>query len=445
MGKYFGTDGVRGRANEFLTPELAYRLGQAGANIIAQKQSKPTIIIGKDTRISGDLLEHALVAGILSTGANVIKLGVVPTPAVPYLVRETKSAAGVMISASHNPYYDNGIKFFDERGFKLADEIEDTIEAYIEQDKCSQNVALDADIGRVVQAEGLVEKYADFLRTTINNRFDKLKIVLDTANGSAYELAPKIFRDLGAKVVVINNQPDGLNINEKCGSTNLAGLSARVLAEKADLGIAYDGDADRLLAVDENGEIVDGDQLLYICGKDLANHGKLKKQVIVVTVMSNLGLHKSLERIGISTRETPVGDRYVLEEMVESDYNLGGEQSGHLIFLDYNTTGDGILSSLMLSNVLIERDEKLSVLAKEMEKYPQLLQNIQIDDPTKFASSQKIDAAVVLANKNLAPVGRVIVRLSGTEPLLRVMVEGASEEQIELVMANLVEAIKAEL
>lgn len=445
MGKYFGTDGVRGRANVLLTAELAYKLGQAGAHVIAEKNKKPTIIIGKDTRVSGDLLEHAIVAGILSTGANVIKLGVVPTPAVAYLVKETKSAAGIMISASHNPYYDNGIKFFDERGFKLVDEVEEKIEEYLEQCENVRDLAVDADIGQVLHVEGLVEKYANFLKTTVNTRFDKLKIVIDTANGSAYQLAPMIFRDLGAEVVVINNQPDGLNINDECGSTNLAGLSARVLTEKADLGIAYDGDADRLLAVDENGETVDGDQLLYICGKEMANKGKLKRQIIVVTVMSNLGLHKSLERIGISTRETPVGDRYVIEEMVESDYNLGGEQSGHLIFLDHNTTGDGILSSLMLSNVLVERDEKLSVLAQEMEKYPQILKNIRINDRAKFAASEKIDAAVVKANKDLDPVGRVVVRLSGTEPLVRVMVEGARLEQIELVMEEIVEVIKAEL
>jgi phosphoglucosamine mutase len=258
-------------------------------------------------------------------------------------------------------------------------------------------------------------------------------------------MAPLIFRDLGAEVIVINNQPDGLNINDKAGSTNLAGLSARVLKEKADLGVAYDGDADRLMAIDENGEIVDGDQLLYISGKQLANKGKLKRQVVVVTLMSNLGLHKSFERIGISTRETQVGDRYVLEEMVESDYNLGGEQSGHLIFLDHNTTGDGILSSLMLADILIERGEKLSVLVGEMEKYPQILKNIRLEDRSKLIANEKIDAAVVKANKYLDPVGRVVVRLSGTEPLLRVMVEGISTEQIELVMEELMETIKAEL
>ncbi len=445
MGKYFGTDGVRGRANDILKPELAYKLGQAGAHIIAEKTKNPTLIIGRDTRISGDLLEHALVAGILSTGADVIKLGVVPTPAVAHLVRETGSAAGVMISASHNPYYDNGIKFFDERGFKLADELEEKIEAYLEQDTSKQDLAVDAEIGRVLQVVGLADKYVEHLKTTVNNRFERLKIVIDTANGSAYEMAPLIFRDLGAEVIVINNQPDGLNINDKAGSTNLAGLSARVLKEKADLGVAYDGDADRLMAIDENGEIVDGDQLLYISGKQLANKGKLKRQVVVVTLMSNLGLHKSFERIGISTRETQVGDRYVLEEMVESDYNLGGEQSGHLIFLDHNTTGDGILSSLMLADILIERGEKLSVLVGEMEKYPQILKNIRLEDRSKLIANEKIDAAVVKANKYLDPVGRVVVRLSGTEPLLRVMVEGISTEQIELVMEELMETIKAEL
>jgi phosphoglucosamine mutase len=461
VGKYFGTDGVRGKANEFLTPELVYRLGRAGAQIIAEKHAQPTMLIGRDTRVSGESLENALVAGILATGANVIKLGVVPTPAVAYLVKNTDAAAGVMISASHNPYYDNGIKFFDERGMKLADEVEAAIEALldagdvatvagdaagtVETDLVDEINVATASADRVIDSDGLIQRYTDFLESSVESRLDGLRVVMDTANGAAYELAPRVFRDLGAEVIVINNEPNGFNINERCGSTHLEGLIDKVLAEKADLGFAYDGDADRLLAVAGSGEVIDGDQLLYICGKDLARHGKLNKQTIVCTVMSNLGFHRSLEEIGIATSQTRVGDRYVLEEMVANGYNLGGEQSGHLIFLDCNTTGDGILSSLKLAEVVVLRGESLETLAGEMRKYPQLLENLRINDRAKFYNNNEIDAAIVEANKHLGPDGRVLVRLSGTEPLLRVMVEGVDREQIELVLKELIEKIKAAL
>lgn len=441
MGKYFGTDGVRGKANEFLTPELTYKIGRAGAEVIASQHEQPTIIIGRDTRISGEQLEQSLVAGILATGANVIKLGVAPTPAVAYLVRETGAAAGVMISASHNPYYDNGIKFFDADGMKLPDALEAEIETWI--DKAEADYPVATDTGRVLETSGLLDLYRNFLVGSIEGNLQGLKIVMDTANGAAYELAPQVFRDLGADLIVINNEPNGININDQCGSTHLEGLIERVLSEDADFGIAYDGDADRLLAVAGSGEVIDGDQLLYICGKELARHGKLNKQTIVCTVMSNLGFHRSLEDIGIATSQTRVGDRYVLEEMVENGYNLGGEQSGHLIFLDYNTTGDGILSSLKLAEVLQSRGESLAVLAGEMRKYPQILENLRISDREKFHNNPEIDAAIVEANKHLGPDGRVLVRLSGTEPLLRVMVEGIDREQIEMILEELIGKIKA--
>ncbi|QCT04394.1 phosphoglucosamine mutase [Paenibacillus algicola] len=445
MGKYFGTDGVRGVANQELTAEMAYSIGRCGGYVLAGSKEKPNVVIGMDTRISGAMLESALAAGLLSIGANVIRVGVVSTPAVAYITRLLKADAGVMISASHNPVEDNGIKFFGGDGFKLSDETELQIEKLMdaEQDELPRPVG--KDLGRMTTDEEAKYKYLEYLKTTIKNRFDGLKIVLDCAHGAAYELAPQLFRDLGAEVIAIGAEPNGLNINEECGSTHPELLRDEVLRHGADLGLAFDGDADRLIAIDSTGDEVDGDFILCICGDAMNRAGLLKEGTVVSTVMSNIGFYKACESLKLKTAKTAVGDRYVMEEMRKGGYNLGGEQSGHVIFLDYNTTGDGILTGIQLVDTLVSAGKPLSELKKSMRKYPQVLVNVRVGDKSKYAGNPGILAAIAEVEGILGSNGRVLVRPSGTESLIRVMAEGPDKEELERYVQQIAEVVKQEL
>jgi phosphoglucosamine mutase len=446
MGKYFGTDGVRGVANEGLTPELAYKIGRCGGYILAGKDVKhPTVVIGRDTRISGHMLEAALEAGLLSIGANVIRLGVVSTPAVAYLTRLLNADAGVMISASHNPVEDNGIKFFGRDGFKLFDETELEIERLLDAEVDELPRPVGGDLGTVTERSDAKYLYTDFLKTTVSSSFQGLKIVLDCANGAAYELAPKVFRELGAEVITIAAEPDGKNINENCGSTHPEHLKEEVVRSGADLGLAFDGDADRLIAVDRNGEEVDGDYILCICGNSMRQAGKLKQDTVVTTVMSNLGFFKAAKDLGLQTAKTAVGDRYVMEEMRKNGYNLGGEQSGHVIFLDYNTTGDGILSAMQLVDTMVQSGKPLDELKQVMRKFPQVLVNVRVADKSKYIGNLNIEEAVRAVEERLGENGRVLVRPSGTESLIRVMAEGPEKEQIAAYVDEIAKVIEVEL
>ncbi|OEG00235.1 phosphoglucosamine mutase [Vulcanibacillus modesticaldus] len=445
MGKYFGTDGVRGVANQGLTPELAYKLGRIGAYVLTKEMKKPTIVIGRDTRISGEMLESAMIAGMLSIGANVLQLGIITTPGVAYLTRQLKADAGVMISASHNPVKDNGIKFFGADGFKLSDETENEIEMLLDKEIDKLPRPIGGEIGRLFERYDAKVQYISYLKSTINTDFKGLKIVLDTANGAAYEIAPTMFKELGATVVSLFNQPDGLNINDGCGSTHPEKLMNAVKEHQADIGLAYDGDADRLIAVDEKGKIIDGDYIMMICGKYLAEKGKLENNTIVSTVMSNIGFYKAVEENGLQSVQTKVGDRYVMEAMRKHGLNLGGEQSGHIIFLDYNTTGDGILSSIQLVNVMKEKGKSLSELASIMKKYPQVLENVRVTDKSNFANNKAIEKAIKKVEDKLGNDGRVLVRPSGTEPLIRVMAEGPNEDLLKEYVKEIVEVVKNEL
>ncbi|GGJ96054.1 phosphoglucosamine mutase [Lentibacillus kapialis] len=430
MGKYFGTDGVRGIANTELTSELAYKLGRFGGYALTQGTEKPKILVGRDTRVSGNMLEGALVAGLLSIGAEVMRLGVISTPGVAYLTKATKAEAGVMISASHNPVEDNGIKFFGPNGFKLSDAEENEIEKLMD-DEDDLPRPIGPDIGVMNDYFEGGQKYLSFLKDTIDNDFENIKIALDCAHGSTSSLATHLFADLEADIVSIGSSPDGLNINDGVGSTHPETLQEFVKEKEADLGLAFDGDGDRLIAVDEKGKIVDGDQIMYICGKHMNQKGVLRHNTVVSTVMSNLGFYKALEENGMRSDKTSVGDRYVMEEMLKGGYNLGGEQSGHVIFLDYNTTGDGMLTALQLVNVVKESGKPLSELAEEMEVYPQVLKNVKVVDKHTAITNPKIEEAIDRMEKEMAGEGRVFVRPSGTEPLVRVMVESPTKEECE--------------
>ncbi|AIQ49501.1 phosphoglucosamine mutase [Paenibacillus sp. FSL R7-0273] len=445
MGKYFGTDGVRGVANRELTAEMAYSIGRCGGYVLAGNVEKPKVVIGMDTRISGPLLESALVAGLLSIGAEVIRIGVVSTPAVAYITRLLKADAGVMISASHNPVEDNGIKFFGGDGFKLTDETELRIEELMDAEKDELPRPVGAGLGKLTVDNDAKYLYLEYLKTTITNRFEGIKIVLDCAHGSAYELAPRLFRELGAEVIAIGAEPDGLNINDGYGSTHPEKLRDEVLRHGADLGLAFDGDADRLIAIDETGEEVDGDFILCICGDAMNRAGKLKDATIVSTVMSNIGFYKATEKLALNTAKTAVGDRYVMEEMRRGGYNLGGEQSGHVIFLDYNTTGDGILTAIQLVDTLKAEGKKLSVLKSMMTKYPQVLVNVRVQDKTNYPNNPAIEAAILEVESKLGDNGRVLVRPSGTEPLIRVMAEGPDKAELDLFVGQIVEVVQREL
>ncbi len=444
MGKLFGTDGVRGIANKDLTPELANQLAKASAEIFI-KESKGTVVIGKDTRISGDLLEAAMVSGFLAMGVEVITLGVIPTPAVAYATRHLKANMGVVISASHNPYEYNGIKFFNHEGFKLRDEIEEKIEDYILKNKKTDKRPVGEGIGRLIEMEYPEKFYGDFVATTIKEDIKGMRIAMDVAHGAAYKVAPETFRNLGAEVFVINDQPNGKNINDHCGSTHPEVLKDVVVENQCDLGVSFDGDADRLIALDEKGEVVDGDQIMGICASFLKEKGALKKNTVVATVMSNIGLGLALKEKDIHLEKTKVGDRYVLEKMKEEGYSLGGEQSGHLIFLDHNTTGDGLLSALKLAEIIKHQKKPLSKLASMMERFPQTLVNAKVPNEYKdsLMKNEVILEEIQKAEKVLQDEGRVLVRPSGTEPLVRVMIEGKNLAQIQgfaQKIAGLIEA-----
>lgn len=430
MGEYFGTDGVRGVANEKLTPELAFKLGRFGGYVLTKETKKPKILIGRDTRISGPMLEGALVAGLLSIGAEVMRLGIISTPGVAYLTKATKAEAGVMISASHNPVEDNGIKFFGPDGFKLTDEQEEEIEKLIDSEDLLPR-PVGADVGQVSDYFEGGQKYISFLKGTVDNEFEGMQIALDCANGSTSSLASHLFADLEADIYTIGSSPDGLNINDGVGSTHPETLQAFVSEKGADIGLAFDGDGDRIIAVDEKGQLVDGDQIMYICGKYMNEKGHLHHNTVVSTVMSNLGFYKALEENGMRSDKTAVGDRYVMEEMRKGGYNLGGEQSGHIIFLDYITTGDGLLTALQLINVLKETGKTLSELAGEMEIFPQVLKNVKVTDKKNALTNPKITEVIDEVEKEMGGEGRVLVRPSGTEPLVRVMVEASTKEDCE--------------
>ncbi|MEI8216933.1 MAG: phosphoglucosamine mutase [Eubacteriales bacterium] len=440
MSRLFGTDGVRGIANSELTPELAFNLGKAGAYVLAKSKIKPIVVIAKDTRISGDMLEDAISAGILAMGGNVMKVGVLPTPAVAYLTKYFKADAGVVISASHNPFEYNGIKFFNSEGFKLEDDIEDEIEDIILRNIDVNSHITGEKLGKCIECEDdAMDLYAKFLESTIDIRLDGMKIAIDCANGASYKVAEKVLSDLGAKVIAIHNEPNGLNINEASGSTHPQILQQIVIKEKADIGLAFDGDADRLIAVDENGDLVDGDKLLYICTKMLKNDGVLENDKVTATVMSNIGFYQAVEAIGCSVDTTAVGDRYVLESMVKTGCVIGGEQSGHIIFLNFSTTGDGILSGLQVLRAFKMDGRTVSEMASEVTIYPQVLINaiIKNENKKKYMSHPEIKVEIEKINLLMAGEGRVLIRPSGTEPLVRVMIEGKDRMLIKKLAEEL--------
>lgn len=434
MARLFGTDGVRGIANEELTPLLAMQLGQAGAYVLTkEKEHKPTLMVGCDTRISGDMLANALMAGACSVGANCVYVGVLPTPAVAFLTQKYKVDAGVVISASHNPVEFNGIKFFDGNGYKLPDALEDEIEAMIRDNMAGVKFPTGSGVGKIKYRTDAKEEYINHAMNSVNVDLTGMKIVVDCAEGAAFYTSVETLKELGGTVVAIHNNPDGTNINANCGSTHMEELQARVVYEKADLGLAFDGDADRLLAVDEAGKKVDGDQIMAIIGNYMKERGKLAKDTIVATVMSNLGFFLMAEKYGIHMEQTKVGDRYVLERMKEIRANLGGEQSGHIIFLDENTTGDGLLSALHLLQVMVDTKKPLSELASIMEVLPQALVNAQVANhkKDKYLEYPQIAEAIAALEKKFAGEGRVLIRPSGTEPLVRVMIEGKDQQVIQ--------------
>ncbi|MEF9864106.1 MAG: phosphoglucosamine mutase [Christensenellaceae bacterium] len=447
MARLFGTDGVRGIANEKLTSKMAYDLGRAGAFCLTDEVHNAKILIGKDTRVSGDMLESALVAGICSAGADAVVACTLPTAAIAYLTRHSGYDAGVVISASHNTVEYNGIKFFNSNGYKLADEIEDRIEAIILQDAEKIPQPTGKKIGRRVRLKKAAQDYIDFVVESTDVSLEGLKVVLDCANGAASEVAPWIFKLLGAEVIPYYNLPDGTNINENCGSTHPDQLSRLVSELGADIGLAFDGDADRLIAVDEHGNIVDGDKIMTICAMDMKRRGVLKKDTVVATVMSNMGMEMTLKENGIKLVRSDVGDRYVLEEMIKDGYNLGGEQSGHVIFLDQNTTGDGILTGVALMSVMKREDKPLARLARKVQIYPQVLVNAVVKEERKhdYNKDEEILAAMKKLENKFAGQGRVLIRTSGTEPLVRVMIEGKDKEAITKQAVSIAKLIEQRL
>ena len=438
MRKYFGTDGIRRIANTELTPNLVFKVAKAGAYVFSKHlDHAPTILIGRDTRISGTLIESAMVAGFLSYGAKVKLLGVVPTPAVAYLTRKLKADAGVVISASHNTYEFNGIKYFSNKGTKIPDDLEEEIEEFMDSGKLDDLNAVNEHIGVSEYAFELIDEYVYLFRKIFDDEFENYNkenfiVGIDTANGATYSVAEKVFKSLGIKYKIINNNPDGININQDCGSTHLEGLKKFVIDNNLSLGIAYDGDGDRCLAVDENGEEIDGDNLMAIISQNLRKHNKLNKDTIVGTIMSNLGLKKYAQANELELLQTKVGDRYVLEEMLKNGFNLGGEQSGHVILLDYNPTGDGILTSLMLIKCILEERKKASELRELVKKYPQILVNAKVNSEKKYdyEKDSEIKFEIEKLEKEFAGNGRVVIRPSGTEPLVRVMIEGENQDYI---------------
>ena len=447
MRKYFGTDGVRGVANKELTCDLAYKLGRAGGYVLTNNEYKVKVVVGKDTRQSGDMLEAALIAGLMSVGCDVITVGVIPTPGVAYLTRKYGAECGVVISASHNPMEDNGIKFFNKDGFKLDDEIELKIEEYIDNmEKIAYN-PIGNEVGVRIHKHTAAQDYVDYLKSIVDTDLTGLKVVLDCANGAAYKVAPEVFRELGAEVIAMNVTPDGENINHKCGSTHPEGLQKAVVEHNADLGLAYDGDADRLIAVDETGTIVDGDHIMILGAVYLKKQNKLANDTLVVTTMSNIGLHVAAKEYGIDLAITDVGDRYVIEEMKKSGHNLGGEQSGLMIILDYNTTGDGTLSSLIVSKIVKEDGKTLSEQSALMTTYPQVLINVDVRNEVKnkFMENDEIRTEIEKLEKEFSGNGRVLISHSGTEPLIRVMIEGEDQKYITKKAEEIAKLIESKL
>lgn len=447
MGKLFGTDGVRGVANSDLSVELAYKLGRIGGFFLTKGKERPKMVVGMDTRISGDMLEGALSAGLNSAGIDVLYVGIVPTPAIACLIKILDADGGVMISASHNPVEYNGIKFFNENSYKLTDEIENEIEDYILNDKDIEEVPTAGMVGRKIRIENSTRKYMDYIKESIDIDFSGIKVAVDCGNGANYKAAPELLKELGAQVYVMHNDPNGININVNCGSTKPKEIQKLVLETGADIGLSFDGDADRLIACDENGNIVDGDHILAICGLHLKEQGKLNNNTIVGTVMSNMGLDIALKKNGARLVTTKVGDRYVLEEMRKNHYSLGGEQSGHIIFLDYNTTGDGLLTGTQLISVIKEKNIKLSKLSSIMDDMPQVLINAKVN-PTKknyYLKDDEINKMIKDIESHFDGKGRVLIRPSGTEPLVRVMIEGEDVEEINKYASELAEFIEIKL
>ena len=448
MGRLFGTDGARGIANSEITSELAMKIGRATAMVLTENTtSKPKVLIGTDTRKSADMLAYALASGLCSVGADVLMLGVVPTPAVAFLVKEYGYDAGVMISASHNPCEYNGIKIFQSTGYKLPDAMEAEIEAIILDEVRIPPVVIGGDVGKVTLAPNAVNDYINHIASTADKLFYGMRIALDCANGSATVTANQLFKQLGAECVVINANPDGVNINDNCGSTHIEGLAEFVKTHGFEAGFAFDGDADRLLAVDKNGNLVDGDMLMAICAKYLKDKNELNGNTLVATVMSNMGLFEFCEKNGINCEKTKVGDRYVLERMLEKGYHIGGEQSGHLIFLDYASTGDGQLSAVQVLNIIRDTGKSLDELASEIEIFPQVLKNVKVSafGKHRLAEDRDIRLAIEAAEKELGNNGRVLVRASGTEPLVRVMLEGRDKNQIEELATMIAEIVEERL
>ena len=444
MARLFGTDGVRGLANAELTPELAFKMGRAATDYFGKEHKRPVFYIGRDTRISGHMLEAALAAGICSAGGEAVLLGVVPTPAVAYLTKKHGAQAGVVISASHNPYPDNGIKFFAGTGYKLPDVVEDELEKLITADSDTMPRPTADGVGFISYKHDLLQEYITYAVGTVDGSLSGLKIVVDCANGAAYEAAPAAFRALGAEVIVLNDKPDGININAGCGSTHLEQLQAAVVQNKADIGLAHDGDADRCLAVDENGEAIDGDQIMLICALEMLRNNTLAEKTLVATVMSNLGLHQAMKNAGGNVMVTPVGDRYVLEAMLKDNLVLGGEQSGHIIFSQYSTTGDGLITALKLAFALKQSGKKMSQLAKVMTRFPQLLVNIRVASKQGWEDNARIAAAIKAGEMELGDNGRILVRPSGTEPLIRVMAEGPDLADLERIVNAIADVVKEE-
>ena len=447
MGRLFGTDGVRGVANHDLTCELAMKLGRAAAAVLINKSNRhPRVIIGKDTRLSSDMLENAMAAGLCSVGASVVLLGVVPTPAVAYLVEKYKADAGVMISASHNSYEYNGIKIFSGDGYKLPDSVEDELEAIVHQLETDDNYPRPTaeHIGHIEYRTDLLNQYMEFVISTCKERFEGVKVVLDCANGAAYEAMPKILRHLGATVKVIHALPNGTNINDGCGSTHLESLQKAVLENGADFGIAHDGDADRCLCVDEKGQIIDGDHILVMCAMDMMKDGKLPYNTVVTTVMANIGFHQAIKKAGGRAEITKVGDRYVLENMLKNGYKIGGEQSGHIIFTDFSTTGDGLITALQVLSSLKRSGRKASDLTALMTTYPQLLVNVKVATKEGWETNEAIKKAIAAGDEELGENGRILVRPSGTEPLIRVMAEGPDQEQLDRICHAIADIVKKE-
>ena len=448
MGKYFGTDGVRGEANVELTPELAFKLGRFGGYVLSQHEiGTPKVYVARDTRISGQMLGSSLISGLLSVVSDVYDLGIIATPGVAYLVKKDGVSAGVMISASHNPALDNGIKFFGADGFKLEDSQELEIEALLDAESDTLPRPSAQGLGILHDYAEAVRKYDEFLKNTAEGSFDGFEITLDTANGATYTSARTVFSDLSATINVIGENPDGLNINLGVGSTHPENLAKAVVANGSDLGLAFDGDGDRLIAVDETGAIVDGDKIMFIVAKHLHEKGLLAQDTVVTTVMSNLGFHKALEAAGINSVITAVGDRYVVEEMKKNDYNFGGEQSGHIIFLDNNTTGDGQASAILLVKVMRETGKKLSELAAQVTIYPQKLVNVRVENSMKSKAMEVPAIAEVIAKmeEKMAGNGRILVRPSGTEPLLRVMAEAPTDKEVDDYVDTIVNVVRQEI